>query len=142
MKFTVPTLLFLSIIFSPGCIEFFKTKKEEDAKNSEHVLTSQELQEVMKKEKEIMVVNVLSKESYTNCHIKGSVNVPLNNLKEESKSWDKEKKIIVYCASFACQASVKAYEMLKAMGFKKVYDYKGGIKEWKNKNLPVEGLCK
>jgi len=44
---------------------------------------------------------------------------------------DKEKSVIVYCA--AGSRSPRAAQQMAKMGFKKVYDYKGGMNDWKAK---------
>jgi len=46
---------------------------------------------------------------------------------------------ITYCASFECQASTKAAEKLVSLGYSNVLDYKGGLKDYKEARLPVEG---
>ncbi len=88
-----------------------------------------------------MVVNVLSKDHYDECHIEGSINAPFDELEKHAQSWDKQKEIVVYCASYICSASKNAYHKLKKMGFTHVHAYEGGTKEWKEKGFPVNGSC-
>lgn len=95
--------------------------------------------------KNFLLINVLSKESYQDCHIKNSINIPLENIEDINKyikNLNLDTPIIVYCASYACSASSIAWHKLKDMGFKNVKAYEGGIKEWYQNNLPVEGPCK
>ena len=42
------------------------------------------------------------------------------------------------CASFECHASPMAAKRLDQMGYKNVYDYEGGMKDWKGAGYPVE----
>ncbi|MCL4360806.1 rhodanese-like domain-containing protein [Candidatus Dependentiae bacterium] len=90
----------------------------------------------------ILLINVLSKESFEDCHIPGSVNVSLNNLKRYAEKLDRNIEIIVYCASYQCSASRQAWQILDELGFEKVKAYEGGIREWYQHGLPVEGVCK
>ncbi len=90
----------------------------------------------------VLIVNVLSPETYADCHIPGSVNVPLANLERESKLWNKDQSIIVYCANYECPAGNKAWHLLDGLGFKNVREYEGGMNEWYQKKYPVQGSCK
>ncbi|MDT8316709.1 MAG: rhodanese-like domain-containing protein [bacterium] len=71
-------------------------------------------------------------------HLKNSVLIPINLL--ESKLGEisayKDRDIIVYCAVGG--RSAKASGILSEKGFKKVYNMKGGIKEWKRLGYEVE----
>lgn len=79
---------------------------------------------------DVMVVNVLGKRFWEDARIRGSVCAPLKDLEQEAKKWNKNQKIVVYCACKQCDASAKAYRLLKSMGFKRVLAYEGGIREW------------
>ena len=89
----------------------------------------------------VTVVNVLDEEYYNDCHIKGSINAPLDQLKTIAQEWDISRDIIVYCASITCSASKNAYNILVDMGFKRVAAYEGGTKEWNEKGFPCAGKC-
>jgi rhodanese-related sulfurtransferase len=66
--------------------------------------------------------------------------LPVNEIeKKAGKFLKKEDLIVVYCASFECQASTGAAEKLMDLGYKNVLDYKGGLKDYKEANLPLEG---
>lgn len=97
----------------------------------------------------LTVVNVLAPvkppggdaayESYENIHIKGSVSIPESEL--ESGRWkelDRHKKIVVHCSSYSCQASRKTARFLEKKGFN-VSAYVGGLREWAEADLPMEG---
>ena len=84
---------------------------------------------------------MLDSEYYNDCHIAGSTHVPLPELEKACADWDKDKKIVVYCARYECSASKEAAKLLSSLGFTKVCAYEGGTKEWKQKGLPCEGAC-
>ena len=97
----------------------------------------------------LTVVNVLATtkpagadkayESYENIHIKGSISIPRSEL--ETGRWKElnpSKEVVVHCSSNACSASKKASEFLEVKGFK-VKAYEGGLKEWAEAGLPMEG---
>ncbi len=104
-------------------------------------ITAKELQQKMADNPDLLVVNVLSNYWYQDCHIQGSVSVPLKDLIYKVQSWDRDQEIVVYCALDACDAGEKAYVLLRCMGFHAVVDYPGGMKEWFKLGYPVEGPC-
>ena len=88
---------------------------------------------------DLCVINVLPPSLHNDCHITGSINVPLKEIVEAMASWDRDKEIIVYCALYECDAGEKAYVLLSCMGFTNVTDYSGGIKEWYQLGYPTQG---
>ncbi len=88
------------------------------------------------------VINVLGDTTYNDCHIKNTINVPLSQLEEFVKTLARDEELIVYCASYKCPASRKAWQLLTSLGFSNVKAYEGGINEWHQKNYPCEGPCK
>jgi rhodanese-related sulfurtransferase len=87
----------------------------------------------------VVVVNVLSKDSYDQEHIKGSISIPIEELEKDGwKKLDKNKQIVTYCASYTCPASKRGAEFLKGKSFN-VSAYEGGIKEWSESGYQTEG---
>lgn len=83
---------------------------------------------------DFVLINVLPQKAFNESHIRTSVNVPheRDDFTEmvEAIAGRKDRKIVVYCASFDCDASPKAAKKLEAAGFTKVFDYEGGTKDW------------
>jgi len=104
-------------------------------------ITAKDLKERMVSDKELVVINVLNSETYADCHIKDSINIPLPELEAKTYNWDKEKPIVVYCASYQCTASRKGYDALTLLGFTNVIAYEGGMKEWAKMGFAKEGTC-
>lgn len=100
-------------------------------------ITQYELAQKVKYGEDVQIVNVLEPESYHLGFIKGSKGIPVSELDQRQNELDKSKEVIVYCASYTCNASKKAAEKLLSLGFN-VRAYEGGIKEWKESELPVE----
>lgn len=101
-----------------------------------------EVVEADKKEASMIVVNVLDKEFYDECHIKGSIQVAFDNVEEYFKNIDRNTPIVTYCSNYACTASGFVAQMLTDMGFKNVKAFEGGMAQWYQKGYPVEGTCK
>lgn len=104
-------------------------------------ISAQVLQQKMETNPDLLVINVLSEHWYKDCHITGSINVPLKELIYTVAQWDRNQEIVVYCALDACDAGEKGYILLRCMGFEHIEDYRGGIKEWFQLGYPVEGPC-
>lgn len=104
-------------------------------------ITAEELKGKMGKDHGLTVINALNKESYDDCRITGSINIPLDTLQEKAKTWARDKEIVVYCADEECPVSRNAFETLATMGFTNIYAYEGGMREWKQKGFPSQGAC-
>lgn len=104
-------------------------------------LSRRELEDLILTGRNFKLVDVLSKEHYEEEHIKGAVSLPLEEIEDRAKDIlkDKDEMVVVYCASFDCPASTKAAEKLIGLGYANVFDYKGGLKDYKEANLPLEG---
>ncbi len=68
-----------------------------------------------------MIIDVRTKGEYAGGHIKGSVNIPLNNLQSQLKQIKKDKPVITCCASGMRSASAKG--ILQSAGYEA---YNGG----------------
>jgi len=69
-------------------------------------------------ENEYIIVDVRTKEEYSSGHIKDAINIPYDEINEETEL-DKTKLIFVYCKSG--NRSKYAYEILKNLGYE-TYD--------------------
>ena len=67
-----------------------------------------------------IIIDVRSKGEFDGGHIKGSVNVPLQNLEKYFSKLKKDVPVITCCASGMRSAS--AASLLKANGYKEVFN--------------------
>lgn len=103
------------------------------------ICSAEELASMMEAKPDLVVMNVLPENLYNDCHIVGSISVPLKNLVDSVAGWDRDTEIVVYCALDVCDAGQKAYVLLTLMGFTNVIDYENGIKEWFQLGYPTAG---
>ncbi len=103
-------------------------------------ITRDELHEKISRGDDFVLVDVLSSESFQEMHIPGAINLPAVELRERASEVlpDKNREIICYCASFQCPASTTACKILEEIGYTKVVDYKGGLKDWQEAGYLVE----
>lgn len=94
-----------------------------------------------KKDASLVVINVLDKDLYNDCHIKGSIQVSYEDIETYAKKLDKNTQVVVYCSNYWCTASGEAYQIFKQQGFNQAWAYEAGMAEWYQKGLPVEGPC-
>lgn len=73
------------------------------------------------------IVDVRAPGEYSSGHIKGAVNIPLDNISRITGKISKNTDVIVYCLSGARSGS--ALRQLKSMGYTKVHNL-GGIGRW------------
>lgn len=92
----------------------------------------------------LKVINVLDKEFFDDCHIPGSIQIPMMDVLKtaEKEKWPQSTKIVVYCSNYACTASTTVCRQLMKEGFTDVWDYEAGIAGWYQEKLPVEGPAK
>jgi rhodanese-related sulfurtransferase len=102
-------------------------------------ITREALKGMIDRNEDFILVDVLSPECYEEEHIPRSINIPLEDIENKAKELLKDgKEIVVYCGSFQCNMSSLAAEKLTEIGYKNVYDYEGGLQDWKDAELPLE----
>lgn len=67
-----------------------------------------------------VILDVRTKGEFQTGHLRGSLNIPLDNLSEGLKKFKKDKAIITCCASGMRSASAK--QILKSNGFAEVHN--------------------
>jgi rhodanese-related sulfurtransferase len=97
-------------------------------------ISENEFKKILKHNPDVVVIDVLSEESYEKEHIPNSINIPLEDENfishVQAKIKSKDTPIVVYCAGFTCSASTEATSLLEENGYKHVVDFKGGLEEW------------
>lgn len=107
-------------------------------------LTKEELKKKLDAKEDFLLINVLSKASFDISRIEASKHADVHQPYflekiEKLTAGDKNKEIVVYCASFTCQASPSAARKLDDAGYMNVYDYSGGLADWKEAGYQLEG---
>lgn len=87
----------------------------------------------------LVVINVLDKDTYEDCHIAGSINIPFDSIDAALDTIEKNAEVVFYCSNPMCSASGYAATQFQKAGFANVSVYEGGTAEWYQKGLPIEG---
>ncbi len=85
-----------------------------------------------------VVVDVSEPDEYAAGHVNNSKNVPFSQLDEKlaGQVKNKELPLILVCTSGA--RSNRAVAVAKKLGFTNVQSMAGGLKAWREANLPLE----
>lgn len=102
-------------------------------------ISRDELKQRLDHPKKMILLDVLSPESYRRSHLPGAINLPLQQIQAQAAELlpSKEQEIIVYCAGPECSASEKAAQQLSEIGYSRVRRYVGGIIDWSAAGLPL-----
>lgn len=105
-------------------------------------LTTEQVKQIRAEGGDPPLINVLPEEAYREQHIPGTPNIPLDSKdfvsRVEQRIGDKDKPVVVYCASESCDASLKAAKTLEEAGFTHVFDYEGGTQAWEQAGQSIE----
>jgi rhodanese-related sulfurtransferase len=100
-------------------------------------LTAQGAVQLINRERAV-VVDVREPEEFAAGHVTGAKNVPLNQLEEKLAAAVKNKTVplLLVCATGA--RAQRAVATAKKLGYEQAQAVAGGLKSWKEANLPVE----
>ncbi len=80
--------------------------------------------------KDVQLIDVRTQEEFNDGYISNAKNIDFKTLdfKQKISKLDKNKPVLIYCS--AGGRSAKASKIFQSLGFKKIYDLKGGYSEW------------
>jgi rhodanese-related sulfurtransferase len=96
-----------------------------------------ELKEKLDRREPVKLVMALNRWAFDAKHIPGSLHFDDPEQLYSSLAIDDE--IVVYCSTVDCLSSVALYRALVAHGYKNVRRYAGGLIDWEDNGLPLEG---
>lgn len=99
-------------------------------------VTAVALQELLHTNTPPTVVDVRSEKEWKTGHVAGSLNIPLNHLRERISEIAKDRAVVVHCEGG--YRSAIAASLLAGAGRSDVYDMVGGFKAWSASRLGVE----
>lgn len=109
------------ILFVTGC--------SNNSLNNTYITISGDDAYRMMNTKEVIIIDVRSKEEYVSGHLENSINIPHVVIQDEIQNSvnDLNKTIILYCRSGA--RATTAANILVDLGYKNVYTF-GGLDNW------------
>lgn len=96
------------------------------------------LKKALDEKSDLTLLDVRTAEEYVRGHIKGSINLPLNEIAYNIQKFipDKNKTIYVYCLSGS--RSNQAAGTLSKLGYKNVFNVESGLLAWRASHFPLE----
>ncbi len=103
------------------------TSKDQNSASKISLISPAELN---KANKDILLIDVRTPKEYASGHLENSINIDFRagNFKDLLGELDTNQEVYVYCKIGG--RSGNAAKIMEGMGFKKIYDLKGGIIQW------------
>ena len=133
MKFILDNWMLISVALASGFMLFLPVMQGAATAG----LSPQQAVQMINREK-AQVIDVCSAEEFAAGHLIGARHVPLDRLEQQLASVAKNKSqpLILVCASGL--RSKRAVAVAKKLGYEQAHSLTGGLKAWKEANLPVE----
>ena len=100
-------------------------------------ISRDELKEKLDRGDPVKLIMALNRWAYDSKHIPGSLH--FDTPEELYAAVKPEDDVIVYCSNVDCLSSVALYRDLVARGYRNVRRYHGGLLDWEDAGLPLEG---
>ena len=103
-------------------------------------ISREQVNAMIRKNEEFVLIEALPEKYFNEAHLPGAVQMDYTEVVDRAADYitDKERKIVVYCASTECLNSSKAAKQLDSLGYSNVYEYAEGKQDWVESGLPVE----
>lgn len=133
VKFVIDNWMLISIALTSGLMLMWPAIQGAGS----GTLTTHRAVQLINREKAV-VVDVCETEEFAHGHVGGARNVPLNQLEQRLPDVVKNKAVpvILVCATGA--RANRAVAVARKLGYDKAQALAGGLKAWKEANLPVE----
>lgn len=88
-----------------------------------------------------VLVDALSPIAFAGSHLPGAINMPPERVDEQAERRipDLDTDVVVYCSSATCDSSVAVANRLIELGYRNVFHYTEGKRDWADAGLPLEG---
>jgi len=85
----------------------------------------------------VVLIDIRTPQEFDERHISGAVNIDFysSSFRNELNSLDKDKVYLIYCRTGS--RTNTASEIMKNLGFEKVYVLRGGITDWSRSGFPI-----
>ena len=107
-----------------------------DSRDSQDSLNSKQLTKQIR-ENNITILDVRPPEEFKAGHLKGAINLQLNELEEYFSSLPEKKEVVAYCRGPYCILAFEAVVKLRELGFT-AHRLKDGFPDWRNQGLPID----
>jgi len=89
----------------------------------------------MLEDKNIVLIDVSSRDDYNSEHLRDAKNIPLDKFDERIGKLPRNKDIVIYCKNGG--RSIRAIRKLEVAGFPQIYHMHEGLRGWKKAGYPT-----
>jgi rhodanese-related sulfurtransferase len=104
------------------------------------IISAEAVVELILSRPELVIIDSRKQSEYAKGHIEGAVNMLNTSLRREDMEAlfpDKDTPIVFYCNGIRCLRSSDSILKAKGWGYRNLFWFRGGWKEWTDKRLPV-----
>jgi len=104
-------------------------------------ITRENLREKIERGDDFVLVDALSPMSFAMMHLPGAINLTPGWVDNRARRRipDLDTQIVVYCRNSDCDSSILVANRLIDLGYRNVRHYTGGMRDWMEAGLPLEG---
>lgn len=85
-----------------------------------------------------VLVDVRPEQRYATGHIPGAINIPLPRIKSGDPRLAEAKNIVVYAGGWTDDLALAGAKRLLALGYKNVFEFRGGVELWQSEGRAIE----
>lgn len=123
LSLTIAAAFFAAV----GCQDQIKTS-DEDLKQ---VTVPQTIDMMADAKKAVVLLDPRPAAKFEKAHLPNAINIPMPDIIQGHPDLAKAKNIIVYAGGWHDYLSSAAVKKMIALGYKNVYDFRGGIDQWR-----------
>ncbi|HUP22652.1 MAG TPA: rhodanese-like domain-containing protein [Thermoanaerobaculia bacterium] len=97
----------------------------------------EELKTKLDRREDFKLIMALTRWAFDAKHIPGSLH--FDTPDELYAAVQPDDEVVVYCSNIDCHSSVALYRELVRRGYRNVRRYSGGLLDWEDAGLPLEG---
>jgi rhodanese-related sulfurtransferase len=102
-----------------------------------HTISREELKAKLDRGDDFKLIQALNRWAFDAKHIPGSLH--FDTPEELFAAVHPDDEVVVYCSNVDCLSSVALYRDLVARGYTRVRRYAGGLMDWEDAGLPMNG---
>lgn len=101
-------------------------------------ITAEEVKRALENKADVIVIDVRTREEYSEGHINGSILLPVDTVHKKIVSIIPDKNKIVYVHCRSGTRSKRAVKIMEKMGYTNIFNMQGGFLAWEQLGLPVK----
>ncbi|AOU98850.1 hypothetical protein BI364_13565 [Acidihalobacter yilgarnensis] len=103
-------------------------------------ISCDELAELVNNTQDFVLIDTLPRSAFEEGHLPSAINIVSDEIltRAPREVPDREKRIVVYCASAVCQRAGLAAERLESLGYTNVFHYVEGKRDWADNGHALE----